>query len=80
MHKKFFHPSQILYHQNLIYENLKNEIKEIADLIEIYPFLEKWIEDNSTSDLFMSRHYSPIDNELISKRIYNYLILNYKIF
>ena len=72
--------SQIFYHQNLIYENLKNEIKEIADLIEIYPFLEKWIEDNSTSELFMSRHYSPIANELIAKRIYNYLILNNKIF
>jgi len=72
--------SQIFYHQNLIYENLMNEIKEIADLIEIYPFLEKWIEDNSTSELFMSRHYSPIANELIAKRIYNYLILNYKIF
>lgn len=72
--------SNIIYDQDLIYESLLNEIQENADLIETYSYLKKWIENNSTSELFMERHYSPITNELIAKRIHNYLNLNYKIF
>ena len=72
--------SQIIYDQDLIYESLLDEIQEKNDLIEIYPYLKRWIENNSTSELFMTRHYSQIANKLIAKRIYNYLNLNYKIF
>jgi len=72
--------SQIMYDQDLIYESLLYEIQANADLIEIYPYLKRWIENNSTSELFMTRHYSQTANKLIAKRIYNYLNLNYKIF
>ena len=72
--------SRIFYGQDMIYENFLDKIKLNTDLVEIYPYLKNWIEDNSTSQLFMERHYSPVANELIAKRIYNYLNLNYKIF
>jgi len=72
--------SQVMYDQDLIYESLLDKIQANADLIEIYPYLKKWIKNNSTSELFMTRHYSQTANKLIAKRIYNYLNLNCKIF
>ena len=72
--------SQIIYDQDLIYESLLDEIRANADLIEIYPYLKKWIENNSTAELFITRHYSQTANKLIAKRIHKYLNLNYKIF
>ena len=71
---------KIFYDQDLIYESLVNEIKVNTNLIETYPFFKNWIGENSLKELFMERHYSPLANKLIAKRIYNYLKLNYKIF
>ncbi|NOX66475.1 MAG: hypothetical protein GXO85_12000, partial [Chlorobi bacterium] len=72
--------SRVFYNQDLIYEELLDELKQSCNLIETYSYLKNWIEEHSTSELFMTRHYSPVANELIAKRIYNYLNLNYEIF
>jgi len=68
------------YDQDVIYENLLNAIKANTTLIKTYPYFEKWTENHSLNELFMERHYSPLANRLIAKRIYNFLNLNYKIF
>jgi len=72
--------SKLFYSQDLIYGNLLDELKQNCDLIETYDYLKNWSEECSTSELFMARHYSPTANELIAKRIYNYLNLNYEFF
>jgi hypothetical protein len=72
--------SRVFYGEDLIYENLLDDLKQDCDLIETYPYLKDWSKEHSTSELFMMRHYSPTANELIAKRIYNYLNLNYEIF
>lgn len=72
--------SRVFYGEDLIYKELLDELKQSCNLIETYSYLKDWSEQYSTSELFMARHYSPKANNLIAKRIYNYLNLNYEIF
>ncbi len=68
----------LVYGQEIIYEELLDEIKQRFEIIEIYPQFKNWIEEYSCNELFMERHYSPKTNKLLAKEIYNYLKLNSK--
>lgn len=68
----------LVYGQEIIYEELLDEIQQRFEIIEIYPQFKNWIEEYSYHELFMERHYSPKTNKLLAKEIYNYLTLNSK--
>lgn len=69
---------KLFYGEQVIYEKLLNEIKNDFNLVEIYPKFAEWLIVQSTSDLFLERHYSQTTNKLIAKEIFDYLNLNYK--
>jgi hypothetical protein len=67
----------IFYNQKFIYDDLFTTLKLQYKFVEPYDTLNEWGEKNGFEKLFMTRHYSPIANKLIAKRIFKFLKRNH---
>lgn len=63
----------IFYSKKFIYDDLFSSLKLEYNFVEPYEELNKWGEKNGFEKLFMSRHYSPIANKIIAKKIFEFL-------
>lgn len=63
----------LFYNKKFIYDDLFSSLKLEYNFVEPYEVLNEWGEKNGFEKLFMSRHYSPIANKLIAKKIFEFL-------